>query len=233
MKIGVLIPDRNDRPRLLENCLRMMKAQTLQPEIIELVNDPAPDHFISNRIPHQPKQIPNRCDITWRYRTGYDRLRNKGLDMIAFVENDDWYSPYYFEIMRDEWLKSGKPQLLGTTFTTYYHIKLFAYFNMIHKTRSSAMTTFIKPDLNFNWCVDWEPYTDMYLWGKCKLRGHTFDPKRYITLGIKHGEGKCGGKSHVDQLQRYVSPDPDKSFLKKVMSMDQESFDFYTNYFNV
>lgn len=231
MKIGVLIPDRNDRPRLLENCLRMMKAQTLQPVTIELVNDPAPEHFISYRKPNEPKQILNRCDITWRYRTGYERLKNKGLDMIALIENDDWYSPYYFEIMADQWYKKGKPELLGTNFTTYYHIKLFGYFTMIHKNRSSAMSTLIKPDLEFNWCVDWEPFTDMHIWKKCNLRGATFDPIRYISLGIKHGEGNCGGKSHVDQLQRYVNADTDKSFLRKVMSMDKESFDFYTNYF--
>jgi hypothetical protein len=38
MRVGVIIPDRGDRPRLLENCMRMLRAQTLQPVAVELIN---------------------------------------------------------------------------------------------------------------------------------------------------------------------------------------------------
>ena len=82
--IGVIIPDRGDRPKFLENCLRMLKAQTMQPTIIEIVND-AP--------------FSDEKDITLRYRLGYERLRNKEIEVIALIENDDWYAPDYLEIM--------------------------------------------------------------------------------------------------------------------------------------
>jgi hypothetical protein len=39
IKVGIIIPDRNDRPELLTNCMRMIEAQTLKPTVIELVND--------------------------------------------------------------------------------------------------------------------------------------------------------------------------------------------------
>lgn len=213
MRIGVIIPDRGDRPDLLANCLRMLKAQTLQPEIIELVND-APTS--------------ESCDITKRYRIGYDRLRNKGLDLIAFIENDDWYSPDYLETMANKWIESGKPDIIGTNYTIYYHIRLFAHFTMNHDTRSSAMSTLLKPDLNFKWCVDHEPYTDIHLWHT--LKGVIFEPEKTICMGIKHGVGLCGGKTHIDRFDRFIHKDSNKGFLRE--KLDSDSFKFYSQYFS-
>lgn len=231
MKIAVLIPTRNDRQKLEANCLRMIQNQTLKPDIIELVND-EPLNFNADGYLEPEKKV---CDITWRYRTGYDRLRNKGIDCILLMENDDWYAPDYIEKMVSKWIENGKPDLSGTNYTIYYHLKMRAYFQMNHTRRSSAMSTLIKPDLNFPWCVDHEPYTDMWLWELKQLTKVVFDPGKYICLGMKHGEGFCGGRSHVDKLERYRDPkrsfqDDDFSFLKK--HLDPQSFDFYSTYFN-
>lgn len=221
MKIAILIPDRGDRPMFLENCLRIMKSQTLQPDIIELVND----------VPTS-----NECDITWRYRTGYDRLRNKDLDCILLIENDDWYASNYIETVVREWELQGRPDLFGQLYTVYYNIRVMAHFTMHHGDRSSAMNTLIRPDLNLSWCSDNEPYTDLYLWNLTnlngvpsvgpKFRGQLFKPEKHICLGIKHGIGLCGGRSHIDKMYRYV----DKSISLNEL-MDKESFEFYNNYF--
>lgn len=212
MKIGIIIPDRKDRPLFLENCLRLIKNQTLQPTIIEVIN-------------YEPES--DNVDITQRYRRGYEKLRNKGLDVIALMENDEWYSPEYLEIMVNGWVKHGKPEIFGTNYTVYYHIKLFSYFTMHHLTRSSAMSTLITPDMDIKWCVDEQPYTDIWLWKQ--LQGVTFTPPKIICLGIKHGVGKCGGMAHVDKLHRYVGNDANKDYLRSVV--DNESFNFYSNYF--
>lgn len=212
MKIGIIIPDRKDRPLFLENCLRLIKNQTLQPTIIEVIN-------------YEPES--DNVDITQRYRRGYEKLRNKGLDVIALMENDEWYSPEYLEIMVNGWVKHGKPEIFGTNYTVYYHIKLFSYFTMHHLTRSSAMSTLITPDMDIKWCVDEQPYTDIWLWKQ--LQGVTFTPPKIICLGIKHGVGKCGGMAHVDKLHRYVGNDTNKDYLRSVV--DNESFNFYSNYF--
>ena len=79
VRVGVLIPDRGDRPKFLAQCLAMMNRQTLRPVHIELVNDTA---------------MSNAVDITWRYRLGYERI-GASVDVIAFIENDDWYHPQY------------------------------------------------------------------------------------------------------------------------------------------
>lgn len=214
MKVAVLIPTRNDRPGFLDNCIRMIHNQTLKPDHIEIVND-AP--------------ISDKVDITWRYRTGYERLRNFGFDVIALMEDDDYYSPDYLKTMVEQWQKHGKPDIFGTNYTIYYHIKLFSLFVMNHTQRSSAMSTLIKPDLDFKWCVDHEPYTDLHLWKT--LKGITFRPEKHICLGIKHGVGLCGGRSHVDRLNRYdYFADENKEFLKA--NTDKQSFKFYNNYFD-
>ncbi len=212
LKIGVIIPDRNDRPLFLENCLRLIKQQTIQPACIEVVNYQA---------------ISDDVDITQRYRIGYDLLRGKDLDVIALIENDEWYSPDYLEIITKAWFSSGRPDIFGTDYTIYYHIKLFAHFTMWHMSRSSAMSTLIKPDLNFEWCADNEPYTDMHLWET--LKGCTFHPEKNICMGIKHGVGKCGGTGHTNKLHRFNESDADKKILSDLM--DIESFEFYSNYF--
>ena len=209
MRIGVIIPDRGDRPKLLENCLRMMKNQTLQPAIISIVNF---------------KPISDACDITARYRHGYEKLKGRNLDMIAFIENDDWYSPDYLRIMADKWADHYFPDLLGLNHTIYYHIGRFEHFTMHHITRSSAMNTVIKPDLNFDWGQDNNPYADVWLWNL--LKGVIIIPEKEICLGIKHGIGLCGGQNHTDKMDRYINKDHNKEFLKSIL--DTESFEFYS-----
>lgn len=218
LKVGIIIPDRGDRPEFLINCWRLLQRQTLKPEIIELVND---------------KPISDKVDITWRYRNGYERLRNKGLDIIAFMENDDWYSSDYLETMVNAWDAAGRPDLFGTNYTIYYHIGLRAYFTMRHIDRSSAMSTFIKPDLSFPWCDDSEPFTDMWIWTRTNIKNKkTFDPGKHVCLGIKHGVGKFGGGSHVERLERYDPPrgthDHIGNFLR--LTVDHESFVFYKEF---
>lgn len=190
-----------------------MAAQNLKPAHIEVVNDPPESEH---------------PDITKRYRLGYDRLRGKGFDIIALIEDDDYYRPEYLQTMVSEWERHGRPELFGTNYTIYYHIGLFAHFEMRHISRSSAMSTLIKPDLNFDWCPDYEVYTDIHLWMNTPLKGTTFKPDHHICLGIKHGVGMTGGFCHKSKFHRFVHQDQDKTFLKSVC--DPESFDFYTNY---
>jgi hypothetical protein len=189
----------------------MIKSQTLQPTTVMVMDDPPLDM---------------RCDITWRYRIGYDRLRNKNFDVIALMENDDWYSPDYLKRMVNEWNKVGNPEIFGTDYTIYYHLRLRAYFTMYHDDRASAMNTLIKPDMeHITWPADHDPYTDMHLWKT--LKGKTFHPDSHLAIGMKHGVGMCGGMSHTDRFDRFKYPD--NGLL--LNTIDQESFEFYSNYF--
>jgi len=212
IKLALIIPYRNDRPLFMENLHRMIKNQLLQPVHIEIVD-------------YEPNS--NQIDITERYRTGYEALKGKNIDLIAFLEVDDWYSPNYLEFMANEWILNGKPDILGLNRTIYYHLKTFEHFTMHHNTRSSAMNTVIKPNLDIKWGHDNDPYTDVWLWNL--LKGAIITPENEVCLGIKHGVGLCGGQNHTDHMDRFINKDSDKSFLRSIM--DEESFEFYSNYF--
>lgn len=210
IKIAVIIPDRGDRPEFMKNCMRQLKAQTLLPVSIIMMSDPPKD---------------DKVDITLRYRLGYEVCRGRDIDLIAFIENDDWYSPDYLKVMSQAWLRAGTPDLFGTNYTIYYHLKLRKYFKMQHDQRASAMNTFIRPDLQFQWGLDHDPYADAWLWmgpktyhlSKCLISPYV------ISVGMKHGIGRCGGKNHVDFLERYHNPD--NGFLQN--TLDAESYDFF------
>lgn len=220
MKVGVIIPDRGDRPRLFEWCRKLLAAQTWRPRYVMFMN-------------YHPES--EEKDITQRYRRGYEQLRNKGLDVICFMESDDWYSPNYIEIMVEEWKRQGRPDLLGMRETIYYHIRLFEYFPMQHEQRSSAMSTLIRADMDFQWPNDNEPYLDSWLWmgpPQSSFKKALWLPEKEICIGIKHGEGMTGGNMHVDRLGHYQAhgkKDFDKKFLRE--TVDPESFEFYSTFY--
>lgn len=222
MKIAIIIPDRNDRPQLLANCLRMMQAQTLQPAHIELV-DYAP--------------LSDAIDITQRYRIGYERLQGRDVDLIAFIENDDYYHPSYLEYMAMEWQLAGQPDLFGTNHSIYYHLGLRKYYTMQHYSRASACNTFIKPGLQITWPPDNEAYTDMHLWHKLRGSKKTITPDGVYSIGIKHGIGRIGGQRHNTGLEQYnpkgttsfeANKHTDGNFEFLKTQMDAISYQFYT-----
>lgn len=213
MKIGVIIPTRGDRPLFIKNCMLQLARQTILPTEIALM-DYAPE-----------SELP---DITQRYRRGYDQLRNKGLDVIAFMEDDDWYASDYLETMTGAWQAADRPDLFGTTYTIYYHMKLFAHWTFNHHQNSHALSTMLRPDMEFEWCPDYEAFTDKHLFATMNYKLWT--PDRHICLGMKHGVGRTGGLTHIHKLHRFINQDLDKKFIRGLM--DDGSFEFFSNYFN-
>lgn len=218
MRVAVIIPDRGDRPEFMANCLRMMNAQTKQPIIILNMSSP-------------PKTL--LPDITLRYRIGYEyisKANDNDIDVIAFIENDDWYSPEYLEYMCAKWEEAGRPDLFGPRSTIYYHLGLHKRMTMWHDVRASAMNTLIKPNLTFNWPLDHDPYTDQWLWMNDNgiKDKKTFKQDKIVCIGMKHGVGKCGGEMHTTYLHRYEDHNDDETFLQT--TLDEESFKFYSNY---
>lgn len=206
LRTGVIVPHRNDRPQFLKHLFIMLDHQTIKPDVVRFMGYP-------------PKS--DKVDITERYRKGYEKIKADNVDVIFFMENDDWYSPVYIETMLYNWVANGKPELFGTSYVIYYNLNIKKYFKNTHMRLSQSMNTMIKPNLNIGWPLDHDPFTDVWLWHH--MKGITFAPNEIISLGIKHGIGKCGGKSHVDNLHQYIHAD--NGFLKK--TVDKLSYDFY------
>lgn len=218
MRVGIILPTRGDRKEFIKHAQYLISKQTIQPMYMAFMD-------------YEPES--KEKDISQRYRRGYDKLRNKNLDCILFFEDDDFYSATYIETQITAWVAHGKPDLFGTNFTHYYHLREKSYFTMYHDTRSSAMSTLIKPDLNFEWCPDHEPYTDTHLWMASGLKGITYKPSGIICIGIKHGVGLTGGSFHTDRLQTFhgdrATSDANGDWLSA--HTDAKSFEFYRNYF--
>lgn len=204
--IGVIIPDRGDRPDFLINCLRMLKAQTLQPEFIELIN-------------FKPES--KGFDLTQRVRIGFETLKSEGCECVLIIENDDFYSKDYIETMFSEWNKKGRPEIFGTSQTVYYHVLKKQFRVLKHPSRASLMNTLINCESVFDFPSDSEIFLDLYLWKQ--LKGKTFTPEKVISLGIKHGLGLCGGRGHKEMTLE--NNDFENEYLKA--SIDKESFLFY------
>lgn len=213
-KIGIIIPDRNDREYFLMNLVRMLESQIIE-DRFELLDD---NIRIFNFEPTDKE-----CDITKRYRIGYESFKDSDVDCILLMENDDYYSPHYINTMVSEWINHGRPEIFGTNYTYYYHIGLLQYEKFIHMKRASAMNTLIKPNLDIEWPIDKEPYTDIHLWKQ--LKGVTFTPSNIISIGIKHNVGLTGGQYHSTKLERYKFDDSEMQFLES--NIDPESFNFY------
>lgn len=217
MRLTVIIPHRGDRPEFMRNCIRMMAAQTIaQPFTLALSNLPP---------------LNEECDIVPRYRNAY-KAYTAGTDLFALIEDDDYYAPNYLEEMVKAWESHGRPDLFGTNYTVYYHLQLRKYFTMRHAQRSNTMNTLIKPGLKFQWPLDHDPFIDAWLWMKPEiadppLSRALWEPSQLLSVGIKHGIGKCGAKHHVDELDRYINDD--NGFLEN--TLDAESFKFYSNVF--
>lgn len=210
MKVGVIIADRGDRPQFVENMWRMLNAQTVMPYSICVKEWPP---------------VSEKADITTRYREAYQEPMFNPCDVIAFIENDDWYSPTFLEVMLNEWDHHERPDLFGTRQTIYYHLKLKKWMTMKHEMRSPAMSTLIKPGLKFPWPLPHDPYTDAWLWNLPHLYRTLFLPEKTICIGMKHGVGKTGGGMHNDNLHRYTNDDSNMDWLRE--TVDKDSFEFY------
>jgi len=222
MNIGVIIPDRGDRPKMTANCLKQMDDQSVRG-----IGDVVIAH-----VNYPPKGL--WYDITERYIEGYNQLRGQGLDMIACIENDDWYHPDYLLECFEAYERLRRPELLGIEYTYYYHLRMRFYFKYLHPGRASMMCTCLKPDIEFSWPQLGDRFTDMWLWTRndkppfCTNKKF-WEPDKPIAIGMKgHFEGKFGGTGHDNKMYRYVIPD--NGFLKDNLS--EEQFNFFTNFKN-
>lgn len=212
MKTGILIPTRGDRPRFLEFAKLQLKRQTRQPDEI-LIFDAPPQS--------------DRPDITWRYRNGCRMLAERGVDVMLFWEDDDWYSPRYIENMVGAWEQNGRPDIFGLSGTIYYNIFTRKWAQFGHPGRASMMSTMMTARAleGLKWCADDYSFVDIHLWKTIKSR-RDIDVAVPWCIGIKHGIGLCGGGGHVNNWPSFKNFDP--QFADLARFTDDPSVRFYT-----
>lgn len=210
-RISVVTPDRGDRPEFLNQCKVYVKRQTLQPIAHLIVNNPP---------------LARSCDIGHRLRSGISFLKDE-CDYVAVMENDDWYSPNYLEVMVKQ-LKAfaskwGYPLFFGIDLMQIYHLNLRRYATYTRRKFSCLCCMLLRSDI-LDW-VDWgdECYVDGYLFrNKCLTTPNS--PVCVVSglvLGIKHGIGLCGTTDHKAFKGKH---DKNLSFLSRLVGGDLEFY---------
>lgn len=201
MTFATITPTRNDRVELLSFCKHQLSRMNIKP---------AKSYFID----YPPKD--GNFDLVHRVKEGIKQAKADGIDLVFIIENDDFYPANYFDNIPDA-------DFIGCQQTTYYSLRNNTWQTMDHQSRSSLFTTGVKISAleGFRWPKDTERFLDISIWNFAQRRQRSvFVGEK--ALGIKHGQGLCGGAGHKMSMK---NSDPKREWLKS--NVDQEAFIFY------
>lgn len=200
-----ITPSRGDRPHFLEFCKHQLSRMTLKPD---------KSYFI-DYIPTD-----DRKDLIPRIKKGIELAQADGFDKVYIVEDDDWYPPYYFELMAFD------TDFVGCDRSLYYNISNRTYEYLHHPSHSSLYCTGFRISAlkDFRWPDNQAIFLDLKLWRHAK-RTYKKVSLHQDTVGvsIKHGIGVVGGSGHRRVLKR---ADHDLEFLRSQIT-NKEEFEFY------
>jgi hypothetical protein len=205
MTFATLIPDRNDRPELTDQCFRQLGRMTVKPDKVYHIN-------------YHPES--EGYDLKTRLHRGYLQAKADGIDWVFIVENDDSYGSNYFERFLPY---MDKYDFIGQARTIYYHLGARVWREQNHVHRSSLFTTAFRVSAmaNFDWSGARMTFVDLDIWQFARRKGNC----KFIqtgAIGIKHGIGLCGGIGHK---QTTGNRDEEMLWLKE--RVDSDSFLFY------
>ena len=205
-RIAIITPDRGDRKQFMDFC--SIQLERMNPDYRALITWPP---------------LSSQVDLIPRIKRGIELCREMGIDRVAIIESDDWYSKDYLShINLDDYDFWG----WGTTY--YYHIKNRTWNQSYHQdTHSSLFCTAFRISAldGFVWPPDDYLWLDIALWkfARHNRRFHLSLEEPHC-IGIKHGVGRVAGKAHKWEMKH---KDPDLSWLKS--KVDAQAFEFYSN----
>lgn len=205
MTFAAIIPDRNDRKELTDQCFRQLGRMTVKPDKFYHINfHPESEGY----------------DLKTRLHRGYLQAKADGMDWIFIIEDDDFYPANYFEKFLPY---MDKYDFIGQATTIYYHLGARVWREQNHVHRSSLFTTAFRVSAmaNFDWAKAAMVFIDLDIWKYAKRKGNC----KFIqtgAIGIKHGIGLCGGIGHRQKNGHW---DEDMLWLKD--RVDESSFEFY------
>lgn len=194
---------------LYEQCKRYIASQTKQPERSVFIDYPPTD---------------GAPDLGKRFKEGISQFDDN--DIVAIIEDDDYYPPGYLEFVA----KVFRGDILGTPYTTYYHLPTRKYKTFHHPNRSSFFCTTLragaaKKAVNTLRIGDKAIHIDVALWRVMSNQVLIDIPCR--PIGMKHGVGLCGGLGHLATNKSGWAHDEFLLFLKNNV---KEDISFYSRY---
>lgn len=177
MKIGIITPTFH-RPHLLNRSVFYIERQTIK----------ADERIV----------LPGEETLKEKYRQGLEALKDK-VDLIFFMEDDDYYPANYIERMVELWAWAEEPEIFGIGETWFYHPEFRAYWYYKNQENNScAFTTCVRSDAvdKIDWSTIDDVFVDAGLWRQ--LQGDTVTFGKPFAIGIKHGRGKkCLAGGHT------------------------------------
>ena len=204
-----ITPSRGDRPHFLEFCKHQLGRMTLKPDKSYFIDYPPKD---------------DRKDLIPRIKKGIELAKADGFDNVYIVEDDDWYPPYYFELME----LTG--DFVGCDRSLYYNLSNRTYEYLHHPSHSSLYCTGFKISAlkDFQWPESQAIFLDLKLWRYAKRQNKKVSLHQdTVGVSIKHGIGVTGGSGHRRTLKHI---DPTLEFLhKQIYKIDKQAFEFYAS----
>ncbi len=215
VKVGVLICTCDPaRKPFFDFLLKRLKKQALQPDKVLIIDYP---------------NTTGVSDLAKRYKTGSTQLFEQGMDIVVYMEDDDYYPLTYLEEMVQAWKDNGRPHLIGHSPTRYYHIGVSGYKNWGFQPHCSAHATAVSKGVQLDVCKDTDISFDIALWKYNSFKVQT--TLKTPPISIKHNVGlTVPRKWHSLTGKVYPIQDQDNIILKKYV--DRESCRFYINLVN-
>jgi hypothetical protein len=176
MRIGVITATSGERPHLLKQCIHYVQRQTVKSSIHLIMNGPE--------------------TLKTKYKNGLDQLKDK-VDIVFFMEDDDYYPRNYLEKMLEYRDWAGDPDIFGIKETFFYHPEFKAYwYKLNEKEEACAFQTCVKTSAieKIDWSLIDSVFVDAGLWRQ--LEGSTIELGQPLSIGIKHGRGKTLASGH-------------------------------------
>lgn len=192
------------------------------------------------------KRIETEIDwSTWPARGGNTFNSNLELglkhctgELVAFMEDDDWYSPHYLLNMLDIYRTSNvKPMIIGSSPATYYNVRTGEYAILDNIFHASLAETIIHRSLIpicneiLSKADDGITFFDVQLWREARLKhvvcGHGEDfwlGSAGQSIGIKGMPGRRGiGVGHLDHPE-WEQDDLNLTYLRSRIGDDANAY---------
>jgi len=221
-RVAVIVPSRGDRPAFLDECRKMIKRQTRQPDKVYILDD-APTQEGND----QRERVLKGIKMAWR----------DGCHRVLIIEDDDYYRDDYIETMLDVW--PAGVGLIGSGFYHLYHVGERSHIQYTAKELSSQSGIIGSPlhatgfdvELFMRFAQSGRLNTkrnlDEELWGWAQQENI---PRKLIeiprlVISIKHGVGKQAGGCHGSLLDRKgIQLDPDMAWLRSHTNSESHAF---------
>jgi hypothetical protein len=200
MAFATITATRNERPKFLAFCKYQLSRMNTKPDKSYFIDYPA---------------IDGKVDLVLRIKKGIELAKADGFELVFIVEDDDFYSKNYFDNIPDA-------DFIGEPETFYYNLRNNTYQVFDHPKRSSLFTTGFKISAieDFRWPHDEYKNLDVALWAHNQKKQIAW--RSTGAIGIKHGQGLCGGNGHKWNMK---NKDKDWEWLSE--HCDPESYAFY------